>query len=378
MDGLRGLAISLVLFCHYVYNSVPVAPGGPAGFIRAVFPLAWSGVDLFFVLSGFLIGGILLDQREAENYLKPFYIRRACRILPLYLLWLGLFFTVSWMFSAHLHQGWQAELLGPACPKWAYLLFAQGFYMVKSWNFGPHWVTPTWSLTLEEQFYLLSPLVIRFVPVRRIPHVLISLILLVPLFRLFIYIYYHGTLLMHVLLPCRADTLLMGVLCAYLVRAERPRCWLEKNQSRLYAALIILLAGAAYLTVYANNLWTSFELLFLGYSWLACLYACLLLIVITAKKGLLVSVMRLRPLRYLGIIAYGVFMMHMAINELAHGLILGKEPHITNWADGSVTIAALGTTLLLAALSWHFFEKPIIRWGHSFSYASEKSPPASG
>ena len=88
--------------------------------------------------------------------------------------------------------------------------------------------------------------------------------------------------------------------------------------------------------------------------------------------------MRLRPLRYLGIIAYGVFMMHMAINELAHGLILGKEPHITNWADGSVTIAALGTTLLLAALSWHFFEKPIIRWGHSFSYAGEKSPPASG
>ena len=374
LDGLRGLAISLVVLCHYVVNPVWWETAAPARFIRAVFPLAWSGVDLFFVLSGFLIGGILLDQRHAENYFKTFYIRRACRILPFYYLWLALFFIVSWMFSSHLHQKWQAELFAQNCPKWSYLVFLQNFFVAKAWNFGPHWVAVAWSLTLEEQFYLLSPLVIRFMPIRRLPHVLISLILFVPLCRLYLYVY-HQKIFMHVLLPCRADALLMGVLCAYLVRSERPRRWLEKNQGRLYPALIILLAGTGYLTAYANSVWTSFELVFLGYSWLALFYACLLLIVITAKNGLIVSVMRLPPLRYLGLIAYGVFLMHMTINELAHGLLLGQEPHITGLADVSVTIVALGATLGLAALSWHFFEKPIIRWGHTFSYIHKNTEP---
>lgn len=89
LDGLRGLAILLVLFYHYIESS-PVLPG----FLSVAGRLTWSGVDLFFVLSGFLIGGILLNARESPNYFKAFYVRRAYRILPIYAATLAAFWLI--------------------------------------------------------------------------------------------------------------------------------------------------------------------------------------------------------------------------------------------------------------------------------------------
>ena len=89
LDGLRGVAIALVVVFHYVNFAVESgAPGWVKLLIRPT-SLGWSGVDLFFVLSGFLIGGILLDARESRNYFRVFYRRRACRILPLYFAFLA-------------------------------------------------------------------------------------------------------------------------------------------------------------------------------------------------------------------------------------------------------------------------------------------------
>lgn len=110
---------------------------------------------------------------------------------------------------------------------------------------------------------------------------------------------------------------------------------------------------------------------------MALLYACLLLIALISKKGIIVSIMRLRPLRYLGTIAYGVYIMHVAVLGLAYGLILGKKPWIDNILDLAVALLAFLATLFFASLSWRFFEKPIIRWGHTFSYTNNKiQPPA--
>src|ERR1039458_10010070 len=91
LDGIRGLAILLVICCHYVALQMAIPHSPPHtlnGFLLGLSNATWSGVDLFFVLSGFLIGGILLDNREANNFLKVFYIRRICRIFPLYFSWL--------------------------------------------------------------------------------------------------------------------------------------------------------------------------------------------------------------------------------------------------------------------------------------------------
>ena len=357
----------LVVFHHYISGHIKPDSNPIVEFINATSTLCWSGVDLFFVLSGFLIGGILLDQRNTEGYFKTFYVRRVCRIFPLYFFWLILFVVLSWTLSPFLHQAWQADIFKPSYPNWAYIFFLQNFFIAKKEIFGPHWLESTWSLAVEEQFYLLVPLLIRFLPTRKLPHVLVAVILLTPLLRLFSYLY-HPTVFVYVLLPYRADALLMGVLCAYWVRHKRLRGWLEKNQSHLYPALLVLLAGIIYLSTVHVSGRNSFEMVFLGYSWLALFYTCLLLIVVTAKKGMIVSVMRISALRHLGIIAYGVFLMHLAINGLAHGLFPGKDLSINNLSDGAVTLAAFLMTLLLATLSWRFFEKPIIDWGHSFSY----------
>lgn len=371
LDGLRGAAILLVVIHHNVMTSLRPENGPISKFISVVFPFSWSGVDLFFVLSGFLIGGILLDQRNAGNYFKTFYIRRVCRIFPLYFSWLTLFIVLSRMFSSYLYQNWQADVFKQHYPNWAYVFFLQNFFVAKTEIFGAFWLTPTWSLAVEEQFYLLLPLIIWLVPVRRLPHVLISLILLTPALRLFLYINHPG-ICTWVLLPCRTDALLLGVLCAYGVRQKRPRLWLEENQRLLYSALVVLLIGIGYLTTFRNGR-DSFEMVFLGFSWVSLFYACLLLIGVTAKKGLLVSVMRFSPLRRLGIIAYGVFIMHMAINQLAHGLILGRYPSVNDLPGEFITLLAFVVTLLMATLSWHIFEKPIIGWGHLFSYSGKNS-----
>ena len=375
LDGLRGLAILSVVFYHYIASGF-APPGGLLDrFIRNVFPLTWTGVDLFFVLSGFLIGGILMDCRNTENYFRTFYLRRVCRIFPLYFLWLSLFFILPWLFAPRFPPDWYRTVFSeqiPRFPQWGYFFFLQNFYVAQTTLFGPFWMAPTWSLAIEEQFYLLLPLMIWLVPVRKLPGTLIALILLVPALRVYFYLY-HPALFTYVLLPCRADTLLLGVLCDCLVRQERSRCWLEKRRGQLHLALVVLLLGAGGLTVLSKQqtnpvFFNSFELATFGYTWLAMLYACLLLGVVIAQKGLIAGVMRLRWLRQLGTIAYGVYITHVSILYLTYGLILGKEPEIKDALDVVVTAVAFLTTLLIAAISWRFLEKPIIGWGHSFSY----------
>src|SRR4051812_29644703 len=97
LDGLRGVAIGLVILCHYVANAEHRGLGVWAHRALSGLTFGWSGVDLFFVLSGFLIGGILDDAREAPHYFRAFYLRRVHRILPVYYSWVLLFaVVVAW------------------------------------------------------------------------------------------------------------------------------------------------------------------------------------------------------------------------------------------------------------------------------------------
>src|SRR5260370_37130342 len=114
LDGLRGLAIGMVLIFHYFQLTLVARPGSLPAYLQAAGRLAWSGVDLFFVLSGFLIGGILLDARRSPNYFRVFYTRRFFRIVPIYVLFLAVSFALAslgavsishrfaWMFVVHL------------------------------------------------------------------------------------------------------------------------------------------------------------------------------------------------------------------------------------------------------------------------------------
>ena len=380
-DGIRGAAILLVVFYHYIYGTVPENAGGIAGFIRAVFPLSWSGVDLFFVLSGFLIGGILMDQRESGNYFKTFYLRRVCRIVPLYFVWLILFLVLALAVSWRTSSEWLGTIFNreiPGFPRWGYFLFLQNLYIAKVGVFGSPWLAATWSLAVEEQFYLLLPLAIWLIRPKKRFGAFVLLIALVPVLRTLFFLFHSGTFV-YVLLPCRADALMLGVLCAYFVREPTWFARLERNRSWLHAIFVILLLGIVGLTAFVRGpeikIFNSFEMVTFGFTWIALFYACLLLMVATAKTGVLAGVFRSRLLRHFGLIAYGMFLMHMAVDCVAHGLILGKSSELRNFSDVAVTGLAFGVTWLLAVLSWRFLEMPIIRWGHSFRYLSNKKTP---
>lgn len=358
LDGLRGIAIFLVLVWHY-FSIVIVDPGTIGSYAIASLRLTWSGVDLFFVLSGFLIGGILIDNCKAKNYFNVFYIRRVFRIIPLYTTMILLF-----LFTAHIvDYEW---LFGKSIPLWSYTTFSQNFLMVVHNTFGSNWFGITWSLAVEEQFYLVLPFVIWYLDNKRLPWFLIGCIISAPLLRVaFSLSHPHGAFAAYVLMPCRADALLLGTLCAWLVR-NTPQT-LARNTSVLYVLFVILLLGTALIAIRGNPLF-SVGWAELNYTWLALLYACLLLIVVTSTHGAIKSIVTNIIFRKLGVIAYGVYLFHQGVNGLSHWAFSKQDTNIHNMNDLLVTIFALVLTLLLASVSWSYFEKPLIEKGHRFRY----------
>jgi len=145
--------------------------------------LTWSGVDLFFVLSGFLIGGILLDHRDSPNYFKTFYLRRAYRILPLYFLVV----TLCWIVFQLSNRGWtpfgRIDLFPGTLPWWSFFTFTQNLVVAVVGGSSRGGLGVTWSLAIEEQFYLTLPFVIRRVSRKNLGYILVAVICVVPILR---------------------------------------------------------------------------------------------------------------------------------------------------------------------------------------------------
>jgi peptidoglycan/LPS O-acetylase OafA/YrhL len=361
LDGLRGMAILMVVAFHY--NLAPFMGG--------------VGVDLFFVLSGFLLGGTLLDKKEAPNYFRAFYARRVCRIFPLYFLSLLLFLIL--LLAAPFTLGWLLFgdsirfLLEDPLPLWSYFTFTQNFAMVHWGVWGTPWLGHAWSLAVVEQFYLILPFLIRFVSKEKLPYLLAGLILTAPLSRTVVFNFHpHGDFALYVLMPCRADSLLLGVLCAYAIRNERCLNLLRTHTKALYGVLMVLIAGVIVMVLSRPATPTLHQPFFApsyGYTWLALMYSCVLLIAVTEKRGLVTWVTRIRPLGALAVITFGVYLLHMPIGFSFRWLILGQlQVPETWWSDLIVAFGALLITLTLTSISWIFFEKRIVRWGRSFRY----------
>jgi len=374
LDGIRGLAICLVVFYHYGPYSIIPGSCWLGDFFRTTFALGWSGVDLFFVLSGFLIGGILIDNRNSKHYFKSFYIRRCCRILPAYLLTLAIYLALKLLLTAYSFQSWFEELfLQGNMPFWANLTFTQNIVSAITGKMNADWLMITWTLALEEQFYLVLPIAIWLLKPSWLIPTLLVLLCFNPLLQLFLWLYYPLSYLAtsHVI-PLRGDALLIGVICAFSLRQKKLMIWLEQNSRHLQVIFLFLLLGAGYLANKCDLGAFEFEKILIFNLWLALLYVILLLLAVTDKKGIVATVMRFSPLRKLGTISYGVYLFHMPINALLHGLLLGRDRRYRDLSDVIVTIAALIITLIVTSLSWHFLESPIVAWGHSFLYGKHK------
>ena len=187
------------------------------------FRLGWTGVDLFFVLSGFLIGGILLDVRASPRYFKTFYARRFFRIIPLYYAWIAAYILLAFFGRHYLaaHVG-TVESIDAAI--FAQFLFLQNFRDLLSSTVSFWWFTSTWSLAVEEQFYLVSPLFVRYLSRRALTVFLILVTLAAPVARLVVRdSFQSGAWLAYRLMPCRADSLAIGILAARSMEHQNAR-----------------------------------------------------------------------------------------------------------------------------------------------------------
>jgi peptidoglycan/LPS O-acetylase OafA/YrhL len=360
LDGVRGFAILLVLVWHYLQGQIAADSGRHLLLLKQTLGFTWSGVDLFFVLSGFLITGILVDNREKQGYFRTFYIRRVCRIFPLYYLNLALFTVLSGL--ALYQTPPLARLLEVTpVPEWTYWVYLQNLYMGANNSFGPEWLAVTWSLAVEEQFYLLLPLVIRFIPVSLQAYVFTWFAATAVYLR-----YELPGFTAYINTPWRADSLMAGALLALLVRNPRFVRYVTTPAGRhmVYGLFGLLLAGAL-----LTNLSTQrpFSLTF-TYLWLAGLYASLILVLLLDANGWMARIFRTPRLMWLGGISYGVYLIHQPVSGILHGLRGNTIPVMRSQGDVAVTLSALLVTLLLAHVSYQYFEKRIIRLGHRHRY----------
>jgi peptidoglycan/LPS O-acetylase OafA/YrhL len=358
LDGVRGAAIALVLIYHYV--DIELAPGsrallGSQALFYAFLPtrLMWAGVDLFFVLSGFLIGGILLDNRSSPRYYSVFYARRIFRIFPIYYLMVGAVAigAAAWPLS---------PLFRGDMPLWAFPLYAQN--LLGDYTLAPDAIEVTWSLAVEEQFYLLFPLILKLSSRTTLLYILGTCTVGAPLLRGALILNGWGFEQVYVMLPTRADTLALGVIAAVIVRSERARGWVANHSAVLYGALCALI-----LTLPTMLKWTSYEYVgTIGYSLLGVTFFLLILLLLLAPHPLLRAVFSAGWLRWLGMVSYCVYLVH---HPLKIGLFLillpGRAPLIADVPSFAVTVLALAVTLAIAQISWLVIEKPLIRHAHA-------------
>jgi len=350
LDGIRGLAILLVLIFHYI---VEVASFNVDGRIRTTilcFALTWSGVDLFFVLSGFLIGGILLDAKHADNYYRTFYFRRISRIVPLYAVLIATFIIGAYCVPSASKP--LAAMFDTHIPTWSYFFFLQNVFMTLHRSYGSGWMSVTWSLAVEEHFYLLLPFVVRRLSSKGIAAFAIGMIVVAPALRGILAHYAVSGLAMYTLFPCRADALGGGLLVAIACRNRTMWTWLTSHRRYCYAAFTIFGVGIlAWTVVYYN----------LGYGWMAAFYTSLLVLVVANPGCVERRVFRSAVLVKLGTVAYAVYLFHPGILRLCHYLCFGAIPINDNWRTAGTTALSLAATLLVAGISWRVLEKPLIQ-----------------
>jgi len=174
---------------------------------------------------------------------------------------------------------------------------------------------------------------------------------------------------MYVWMPCRADSLAFGVLAALLWREGKIATWYSAHRMRFYTLLIIL---ALPIPAFIKWLFSpySFAMGFLGYSWLAALFSCLLLLALLEPQGMWSRFLDWRFLREMGRLSYCIYLIHFLILGLCHSVILHRSPSIATAAGAAVTLLAFAITYGLAALSWRYFEHPLLRRGHLYQYKS--------
>lgn len=314
LDGVRALAILAVLVHHALHLK-----------------MMWMGVDLFFILSGFLITGVLLNARQKTltHYFAGFYERRGRRILAPYLLTLliaSLIFGFGWTRYWYFYVLLTNLLLPLHIPH-------------------PAAFEPLWSLAVEEQFYLVWPFAVYYLTEKQLVRWAACLIALAPLLRAVFHFHQHWPI--YTLTPFRMDLLAAGAMLCIIYRKRRSL--IERWGAKF--GLVSLASGLGGLLILSRLGISTYGNTRLGN---VLIYECALLsclgIMLWALSGWKVGILCWRPMTYIGQISYTMYLVHLGILTL---LSTRLSPVLT-------AVVGLVVTVLYASLSWYLFERRLL------------------
>lgn len=348
LDGLRTLAIALVLWQHTpILFTASGIDHDSWMWSRSL--MAWWGVDLFFVLSGFLITGILRRTATAPRGLSVFWARRALRIFPLFYLYLA----VTYLYGRF--GGFAVE-----DEAWAYYLVHLANLKIATTDFGLPIFGVLWSLAVEEQFYAFYPLVVRRLTRRHLAFACLAVIAAAPFVRIALYqwtpLERHA---LHVLVFCRADTLAIGALIGLAWESDVARARLQRACRWALPFAVAVLASVFYFrfghwVCPYEKTWTM-----IGYTSVGA--ACGVILVLVASAGPIASAVFGNPVTtYLGKISYGIYLWHCLV-----GSVVANLPGIESPAMRISLF--LATTITVSALSFHLWETPFLRRKAAFA-----------
>lgn len=370
LDGIRGIAVLLVMTYHFWVLGIA---GGTRPWEYAygdVVGMGWIGVDLFFVLSGFLITGILYDSRESPHYFRVFYGRRTVRIFPLYYAALTVFFLIGPLFMAHFYRPALAEIQTGTTVKmfaWTYTLnWYEGF---KGWNAVAHPLQHFWSLSIEEQFYLIWPFLVLKLARRRLIGVCVGIVAAALALRALMYSL-HLPFAAYTWTICRADSLAMGAIVALAARDagdwQMVLKWARRLALPALGAVILGRILNPRCTVGPGDTPTFFMNTF-ELTLAAILFAaCIGLAVASPRQSPGHRVLASPFLRFFGKYSYCLYICHLPVIVILAKAGLNCTHLVTKLHSELLSVltvdgVAFAVSITIAFASWHLYEKQWLR-----------------
>lgn len=352
LDGLRGLAIILVLLHHFMV--LEPANHIHAGIIKTA-AFGGHGVDLFFVLSGFLITRILLNAKGQKNYFKNFYMRRFLRIFPLYYLWLLVFmFLIPFLFKEMPEIAEQIQAYRQAQQKFPwYFAYGSNFLIALKGSFDRGGLDISWSLAIEEHFYLFWPLLVWFFSEKNLSRICLAVIAGSIGLRTLLWLNGAAEIQIYVWTFTRIDTIIFGALTAISLKSGPDHFWLKHLRNRSFFYMIAaLLVGM----LFSGNLNKSTLIMnSCGYSLIALFFTMLLIQCLESERNAFL----IHPLmKTFGKFSYAMYLFHIPISGVLKAFwIRGGHGLDTLWAQGLFYVLATSLTVTAAFLSWNLLER---------------------
>jgi len=372
LDGVRAIAVLTVMVMHFTLMQ-------PSGRLEEVLVRSisggWAGVDLFFVLSGFLITGILVDAKGGANYFRNFYMRRSLRIFPLYYGYLALLFIALPIVVPRTAPDFSGFDRGFWL--WTYLSniqFARG-----GWEAMPPHTTHLWSLAIEEQFYLMWPFVVWMASRKALLRVCIGAIASATAARILLHFLAPDGVAGYALMPARIDALATGGLLAVLVRAPNGVARVARYARPVAAVAGAILLGSAVFNAYVRPEDTYFPALafrtqLVVFPALAAFFGSMLVLAVSAVPGgRAFRMLTAKPMMAIGRYSYALYLLHVPLRDVVRdrlaggsGLPLVAGSHIP--AQLALLVVAIGISYVVAFLSWHCYEKHFLSLKRFFEY----------